>query len=577
MATRIRTKPRTIADGPLRAVAYVRLSKAKATAGDTEVGLETQLAGCQRAITAMGGTVIGVEQDIQSGDRLDRPGFWRAVDRVRADEANAVVVYALDRLGRDGIQQGVVLHTLRGAGGQLFSATEDLQNGAMGDFLRSAATFAAAVELEKVRERTNRGLDAKFRQTGRYKPGKRPPYGYRKVGTGASATYEVESAEAAIVRRIFTERAAGASLRRIPVGLNRNGIPSPTGQHWRPESVKVILDREVYATGKHPCWRTRTVRDADGVPQAEKRPAEERYFVDFPAFLDPALVERARATAGRNVWASRRDDRPAEVGILRYGFARCAHCGRGMPVSYQKGIARYVCTHFSHVRPCAAPASIAVDLLDGPILTWLQTIIEDPNRADAYRVEHRPATPDAEALAAALAAERSVADLEQQAAVLAKNLALVSGAAAQIVAEQLNALNDDLTATRVERDRLAAACRVTVAEDALALAPQDALAATVLDAIEAMVSADPGAARTFTVLLRVPEGVAEYTVPLSWKAWQAALAVFGVTVAVAQGQSGLPRWVAEMHLPTGVMVSSAPGSPDLLSFGNLFSSPSCCA
>jgi hypothetical protein len=141
----------------------------------------------------------------------------------------------------------------------------------------------------------------------------------------------------------------------------------------------------------------------------------------------------------------------------------------------------------------------------------------------------------------------------------------------------LNALNDDLTATRVERDRLAAACRVTVAEDALALAPQDALAATVLDAIEAMVSADPGAARTFTVLLRVPEGVAEYTVPLSWKAWQAALAVFGVTVAVAQGQSGLPRWVAEMHLPTGVMVSSAPGSPDLLSFGNLFSSPSCCA
>jgi hypothetical protein len=39
MTTRTRTKPRTIADGPLRAVAYVRLSKAKPKPGDTEVGL----------------------------------------------------------------------------------------------------------------------------------------------------------------------------------------------------------------------------------------------------------------------------------------------------------------------------------------------------------------------------------------------------------------------------------------------------------------------------------------------------------------------------------------------------------
>lgn len=196
------------ADAPLRALAYVRLSKAKASPGDTEVGLETQLAGCERAVAAMGGTVVAVEQDIQSGDRLDRPGLWRAIDCVKGGEANAVIVFALDRLGRDSVQQGVVLHTLRSAGGQLLSATEDLQHGALGDFLRSAATFAAAVELEKVRERTNRGLDAKFRKAQRYKPGKRPPFGYRKVGTGASATYEVESAEAAIVRRIFTERAA---------------------------------------------------------------------------------------------------------------------------------------------------------------------------------------------------------------------------------------------------------------------------------------------------------------------------------------------------------------------------------
>ncbi len=71
-----------------------------------------------------------------------------------------------------------------------------------------------------------------------------------------------------------------------------------------------------------------------------------------------------------------------------------------------------------------------------------------------------------------------------------------------------------------------------------------------------MAAADPEPAQTFTVLLRVPEGAAEYTVPLSWKAWQAALAVLNVTVTLAQEASEAPRWVAEMRLPGGVTVST---------------------
>jgi DNA invertase Pin-like site-specific DNA recombinase len=60
---------------PVRAVAYVRLSKAKDNRENTEVGLGTQQAGCERAIAALGGSIVAVEQDIQSGDRLDRPGL----------------------------------------------------------------------------------------------------------------------------------------------------------------------------------------------------------------------------------------------------------------------------------------------------------------------------------------------------------------------------------------------------------------------------------------------------------------------------------------------------------------------
>jgi DNA invertase Pin-like site-specific DNA recombinase len=546
---------------PVQAVAYVRLSRAKPKSGDTEVGLETQLTGCERAIAALGGSVVAVEQDIHSGDRLDRPGLWRAIERVQAGEANAIIVYAVDRFGRDSVQQGVAVHAIRAAGGRLLSATQNLEQGPIGEFMRSVYEFAGAIELASVRERTNRALDAKFRKAARYKPSTRPPYGYRRIGSGASARYVIEPAEAAVVRRIFTQQSAGTSLRQILRGLNGDGIPSPAGGRWFPSTLHTIMARGTYATGQHECWRTRIERDADNVPFVVERPAEERYTVAMPALIDPALFARAQAAAKRNVWSSRRADRPAEYGLLRFGFARCATCGRALSVSRGS----YVCSQRSQDRPCIAPPTIAVDALDGPLLTWLQGIIEDPGRADAYRVERRGAMPDAQAFATALAAERHVAELEQQATALAKNLALVSGAAAQIVAEQLNGLNDDIDAARDDRDRFTEACHVTAAENAPTLAPQDALAETILDAIHAMVAADPEPNQTFTVLLRVPEGAAEYTVPLSWKAWQAALAVLNLTVTVAQRKSELPRWVAEMRLPGGVAVSGP-------SHGYLFSS-----
>src|SRR5215207_4684583 len=559
MATRTRTKSRTITNGPPRAVAYVRLSKAKSKPGDTEVGLETQLAGCERAILAMGGTIVAMEQDIQAGDRIDRPGLWRAIERIRAGEANVLIVYAIDRFGRDQVQQGVAIHSIRVAGGRLLSATENLEDGPLGDLMRSVYGFAGAVELEKNRERTNRALAARFQQTRALKPGHRPPYGYRKIGTGAAATYEADPAEAAIVRRIFQERAAGASIRSIVAGLTRDLVPSATGRgRWGEAMVRNVLTRSAYWTGEYECWRTCTVRDADNVPWLEQRPAEDRYTVAMPTIIDPALAARPQATAERNVWASPRDDRRPEVGLLRCGFARCATCGRAMCVVGAEGRPHYRCMRGNHrERPCPATASLAVSKLDGPFLQWLQAIIEDPSRAEAYRVERTSAVPDAEALAAAQLAERQVAAIEQNIAKLIETQLAAEDFAAEVLAAKLNDFNAELRAARAKRDQLAAACRATVTEEAPGLVPQDVLAAATLDAVQAMIAADPEPTHTFDVLLPLPGGrAAEYTVPLSWKAWQAALSVLGEVVTVAPTKSGLPRWVADVRPRGDVAVTT---------------------
>jgi site-specific DNA recombinase len=556
----------TRAEEPLRAVIYVRLSRAKtgdSRAGaerNTEVGLETQRAGCDRVIAALGGTVVDVKQDVQSGDRLDRPGLWRAIERIKSGDANTLIVYALDRLGLDQVQQGVVIHELRRAGGTLLSATEDLQTGPLGDFMRSAATFAAAVELEKARERVNRAFDAKFKQTARYKPSMRPPYGYRKLGTKEATTYAVEPAEAAIVTRIFTERAAGASVRRILDGLRSDAVPTPTGRgEWGIATVNRILAREVYATGEHECWRTATVRDADGIPMIEARPPEDRYIAHFPPIIDPALYERSRVTAARNVWNSHRHDRPGEYGIGRYGFFRCAGCGRALTVcgrtnstavSYKCGSAR------SAHRPCPAPAVISVPLLDDPVWWWVQSVIEDPSRADAWRVVHRPDPIDENVVKALAAAERAVAKREAEAAKLLDNLGLLSGAAARAAADRLNDLYDDLAKTRASRDKLANAAAITKTAfpPITTVEAVDALAVAVQGAIDAMWAADPIPARAHTVSVWTREGSRQIMLPDSWKAKQAALSALGVTVTLSRKEAEGPRWVAEMHLPGGMVI-----------------------
>jgi site-specific DNA recombinase len=555
------------AEGPLRAVAYVRLSRHKAGESKTdrrnsEVGLDTQRAGCERAIAALGGTVVAVEEDVISGDRLDRPGLWRAIERIVAGEANALIVYSLDRFGRDQNQQGVAVIEIKRAGGRLLSATENLEEGPMGDFMRSVYGLAAALELSKIRERTSRAFDAKFRTTARYKPSMRPPYGYRKVGVKEATTYEIEPAEAAIVRRIFEERAAGASLRRIAVGLDRDGIPTPAGGGvWGQSTLNRILDRPAYATGEHECWRTATVRDTDGVPFTEDRPAEDRYIAHFPPLIDPTLDERARATAERNVWRSRRDDRPGEFGIGRYGFFRCSGCGRALSVTMRgnpKGRPRYVCGgHHNSPRDCQDPASISVHLLDGPVWWWVQSLIEDPSRVDAWRVVHQPDPADEQVVKALAAAEKAVAQREAEAATLLDNLGLLSGPAASAAADRLNALYDDLAQSRAGRDAIAeAVAHVAAAELPVitTLEAVDALAVAVQGAIDAMLHADPTPERTHTITVWTREGSRQITLPDSWKAKQAALSALGVTVVLAREDAEGPRWVAELRLPGGTVI-----------------------
>jgi hypothetical protein len=413
------------------------------------------------------------------------------------------------------------------------------------------------VELARIRERVQRSQDAKFRQQGRYKPAQRPPYGYRRIGTGEAATYDIDPAESLIVKRIYAERAAGASIRQIVLGLRSDGISTPTGRgQWSTHPVQTVLEREVYWTGQHEVWRTKTVRDADNVPYLEDRPADERYTVPFPAFVDPAIAQQALRTAERNLWKSNRNDRTADVGIGRYGFFRCGGCGRALTVTKPKiGHPKYACSSHNHLtRPCPAPTSISVDKIDLPVWWWIQAVMENPARAEAWRPTMQPPAVDEATIHALIEAEEAVRELEARATAMLDNLSLLVGPAARIAADKINALNAELDDATTHRDRLARDAAKGDAPAVPTMLATDALSAASYHALEAMNAADPNPERTHTIEVHTPEGIMGVVVPDSWTAKRAAMSTLGLAVTVNQEAADAPRWVAELHLPGGLVM-----------------------
>lgn len=108
-------------------------------------------------------------------------------------------------------------------------------------------------------------------QDGNSKMAKRKCYGYTLNFNGELKT---NSDETKVVRWIFERYLAGDSLGKITVGLERLGIPSPTGRlKWNREGIDKLLSNEKY-TGRVMLQKTIST----GAVQIENDGLMERYL-----------------------------------------------------------------------------------------------------------------------------------------------------------------------------------------------------------------------------------------------------------------------------------------------------------
>ncbi len=108
-------------------------------------------------------------------------------------------------------------------------------------------------------------------QDGSSKMAKRKCYGYT---VGSDGKLAVNADEARVVCWIFERYLAGDSLGKIAVGLEQQGIPSPTGKlKWNREAIDKLLSNEKY-TGRVLLQKTIST----GISQIENDGLMDRYL-----------------------------------------------------------------------------------------------------------------------------------------------------------------------------------------------------------------------------------------------------------------------------------------------------------
>ena len=191
------------------------------------------------------------EDEGVSGATLRRPALERLRDRAVEGSFEVLLCHAPDRLARRYAYQVLLLEELQRAGVEVVFAKEPERSGSPEDeLLRQFQGMIAEYERAQIAERCRRGKLHRAR-AGAVAVLANAPYGYRyvKKSEHTDAFYEIDEAEAQVVREVFRRYAQdGESIGRIARWLGEQGVPTRTGKtSWNPATIWGMLRNPAYA------------------------------------------------------------------------------------------------------------------------------------------------------------------------------------------------------------------------------------------------------------------------------------------------------------------------------------------
>ncbi len=204
-----------------RAVAYLRVST-----DEQSVGIEAQRKAIGSIARQRGLTIVSEQIDEDVSGTLDidsRPALSMAIELLRSNQADRLIVSKLDRLARDVVVANQIDRAATKSGWAIVFGDLDIDTGtAAGKLQLSMFASFAQFERDRISERTREALAVK-----------------RAQGVKLGRPSVLPSA---VIKRIRKERKAGKSLRAIASGLTGDKIPTARGgEIWQVSTIQKVL------------------------------------------------------------------------------------------------------------------------------------------------------------------------------------------------------------------------------------------------------------------------------------------------------------------------------------------------
>ncbi|MEU9247153.1 recombinase family protein [Streptomyces sp. NPDC048385] len=263
-----------------RAIIYIRVS----TEREEMQSPEQQRYSCEQYALRNGIKIIGepVEDLDLSGTSSSKRQISAIIERVRAGEANVVLVWKWSRFGRNIRESQVNLHELEKAGGRLIAVTEDYDTDTYhGRFSRDNMLLVADLQAGIIgatwKEAHDRRHRAGLPHTGQARFGYTRCPDCRRKEDAPDEYHRCNSCEGVLVidpvrgqalAEAYERYVAGASMAAIARDMKDRGIRSLSGTVMKPTAWQLVMDSG-FAAGLIR-WRGPEFRRLHG--RASKRP-----------------------------------------------------------------------------------------------------------------------------------------------------------------------------------------------------------------------------------------------------------------------------------------------------------------
>jgi site-specific DNA recombinase len=378
----------------LRAVIYARFS----TDMQRDASIDDQIRSCREHAVRQGLEVVDVYSDKAiSGASLMRSGIQKLLRDAQSNAFDVVLSEGLDRLSRNQADIASIYQKLQFRG----VVIETVSEGLISEMHIGLKGTMNSLFLKDLAIKTHRGLKGRA-LAGKSAGGK--AYGYQNVihydasGEPIRGDRKINPVEAAVVRRIFKDYAAGLSPKKIAEALNIEKVPAPAGADWGTSTLHGnrergtgILNNELYI-GRQIWNRLAYVKDPDtGKRVSRLNPEADWVITDIPELqiIDQALWDAVRKRQGVMkvkdtdvpVWDRRRPR------TLFSGLMTCGACGGGFAKVSQT---QFGCSRARNKGKavCTNMATISQAELEALILDALQNNLMDPEALSVFCDEY---------------------------------------------------------------------------------------------------------------------------------------------------------------------------------------------